>query len=315
MAAITRPFLNLAKSWPRTPAQRREVRWGLLLLSPWLIGLVFLWLLPMGVSLYYSVTNFDPVKPEATQFIGLANFTRIFTDEVALWAGFVTFRFMFIYVPFGIVIPLLIALLVSNKSLPTRGIYRFLFYLPSIIPGIAATLIFLRVFNVETGWINRLLAGIGIQGPSWFWDANWVTVTLTMLEFWYIGAGMIQYIAALQNVPLELYEAAKVDGAGPVYRFFRITLPLISSVIYYRLVFAIIFAMQYFGNALLVGGLSGNPDRATLFYNVYLYRAGWTLNEMGYASALAWFLFVLAGGVTIFLFASQKKWVFYQTGD
>lgn len=312
MATLTS---RISKALPKSRAQKREARLGLTMLAPWLVGLLFLWILPMGISLYFSFTNYDPVKADQIKFVGLDNFTRIFTDEVAIWSGFVTFRFMFIYVPFSVIMPLLIALMITNKTLPIRGVFRFLFYLPSIIPGIAATLIFLRVFNVQTGWVNRILGGFGIEGPSWFWDANWVTITLVILEFWFIGAGMIQYIAALQNVPLEMYEAAKVDGAGPFRRFFQITLPLISSVIFYRLVFALIFAMQYFGNAMLVGGLSGNPDRNTLFYNVYLYRAGWTLNEMGYASALAWFLFILAGAVTIGLFASQKKWVFYATGD
>ncbi len=289
--------------------------WGIAFLSPWLVGLATLWLLPMAVSLYYSFTDYNPVTPDVINGVGLANYIKVFTDQEAMWSAGVTLRYALIAVPFGVFVPLLIAILVNNKGLKGKTGFRMLFYMPSIVPAVASTVIFLRVFNTDFGWVNRLLGSIGITGPGWFFEPGWIPITLTLLSMWYIGGGMIAYMAALQNVPTELYEAAKVDGANALSRFFNITMPMISGVIFFQIIFGVIGAMQYFGNALLIGGTNGNPDRLTLFYNVFLYREGWIFNKMGYASAMAWVLFAFASIITIVLFATQKKWVFYATGD
>jgi multiple sugar transport system permease protein len=314
-SGLSRAISDFKAQIPHGKLQRREMWWGIAFLSPWLIGLGVLWLLPMAVSLYYSFTNYNPVAADKTRIIGLDNYIEALTDPIALHAAFVTLRYSVIVVPFSIIVPLLIAMLVNAKNLKGKTGYRMLFYLPTIIPAIAATLIFLRVFNSQTGWINRILGIFGIEGPSWFYDASYIPIALTILSLWYIGGAMIAYIAALQNVPTELYEAATVDGASPVRRFLNITLPMISPVIFFQLVFGVIAALQYFGNALLIGGVNGNPNRETLFYNVFLYRAGWIFNEMGYASALAWLLFLFASAITIALFATQRKWVYYASGD
>ncbi len=313
MATIIKPRKGILAQLPETHLGRVEAMWGLIFLSPWLFGLVFLYLMPMLVSLVFSFTNLDPINAADVKFIGFSNYLRMLQDPDILTSAVVSLKFGLLAVPLRIITALLAALLVNAKRLSGKTIFRVLFYLPAMIPAVAAGLVFTRLFNPATGWINALIGLLGIEGPNWFGDPKVIVWGLVLLALWAIGPGMIQDIAAFQNVPTELYEAAKVDGANPFYQFFRITLPLISGVIFFQILFGFIFALQYFEVAYLLGDGRGNPDKATLFYNLYLYRNAWVFNDMGYAAAMAWVLFAVAIVVTVLLFRSQKRWVYYAT--
>jgi ABC-type sugar transport system permease subunit len=294
---------------------RRERNWGLIFLAPWIIGFLLFFLGPMIASLIFSFTNLVLVRPEETRFVGLANWTRMFADPLVRQSFGVTLRFMVISVPISLALPLLMALLLNSRYLFGTSLFRTLFFLPVMIPGVAGALIWLGVLNTQGGWVNLFLDKVGVGGPDWFNDPRWVVPGLTLIGLWGVGNTMLIMLAGLQGVPTELYDAAKVDGAGPVYSFFNITIPMISPVIFYNLVLAVIGAFQYFLTAyVLYNGQSG-PDNSALFYMMNLYKEAFVYYNMGYASTLAWGMFIIALGVTVGLFASARSWVYYAGGD
>ena len=311
MARALAPQKGLFAGIPKTRLGRQEAMWGLIFLSPWLFGLIFLYAMPMLASLVFSFTDLNPINASEAKFIGIDNYLRLLNDPDIAASAMVSIKFGLLAVPLRIISAMLAALLVNARRLSGKTVFRILFYLPAMIPAIGAGLVFSRLFNPTTGWINALIGLLGIDGPNWFGDPKVIVWGLVLLALWALGPGMIQDIAAFQNVPTELYEAAKVDGANPFYQFFRITLPLISNVIFFQILFGFIFALQYFEVAYLLGDGRGNPDGATMFYNLLLYRNAWVFNDMGYAAAMAWVLFIVACVVTILLFRSQKRWVFY----
>ena len=303
----------------RSPLARHERNWGLIFLSPWIIGFLIFFLLPMAASLIFSFTNFNLIEPENITFAGLDNWRRLFTDaNVRLSVG-VTLRFMLISVPVALILPLLFALLLNSQYLRGKRLFRTLFYLPQMIPLVAGTLIWQGTLNTQSGWLNRILESVfGISpGPNWLQSADLVIPTLTLIILWGVGNTMIIFLTGIQNLPTELYEAARVDGAGAVRSFFVITIPLISPVIFYNLVLAIIGGFQEFLRPLILYGDTNGagPSNASLFYMVNLYREAFVYFQMGYASALAWAMFIAALLVTIALFASAKRWVYYAGGE
>jgi multiple sugar transport system permease protein len=302
---------RIFKGWPETKLGKLEMKWGLLFLSPWLLGLLLLYLLPMVISLLMSFTNYDPVNPREWSMVGFKNYQKMLSDPEIAKSIIVTLKFGLIAIPLRIIAPLLIAQMVNSKNLQGRTIFRILFYLPAMIPVIAAGLVFTRLFNPTYGWINLIFGSFGLEGPNWFGDPKVIVWGLVLLSLWSIGPTMIGDIAALQTVPTELYEAAKVDGANAFYQFFRITLPLITNVLFFQIVLGFIFMLQYFEVAYVIGDGRGNPDGATLFYNLVLYRNGWVFNNMGYAASMAWVLFLFAIVVTVLLFRTQRYWVYY----
>jgi multiple sugar transport system permease protein len=295
---------------------RREVKWGLVFLSPWFIGFFAFTALPIVAALIFSFTNYNPLHPEDIRFVSLENYTRLFSDPTFLKSARVTLTFALISVPVAIILPLGAAVLVNAKYLFGKNIFRTLFYLPTMIPVVVSVMVWQGVLNSESGWLNRIIESIfGFKGPNWFQDEAWVIPAITIMGIWGIGGTMLTMLAGLQNVPTELYEAATVDGANAAQKFFAITVPMISPVIFYNLVLAVIGAFQTFVPGYIVGNGRGDPNGSTMFYNLYLYLTGWNFQDMGYAATLAWVMFVVVLILTVVLFRTQRRWVFYAGGD
>jgi multiple sugar transport system permease protein len=222
----------------------------------------------------------------------------------------VTVRFGLLAVPLTLGFALGVALLVNSRLLAGRNVFRTLFYMPMQIPIVASTLVWIGVLHATTGWLNQSLGVVGIDGPNWLQSPTWVGPALALMGLWGIGNMMLIFLAGLQSVPTELYDAARVDGAGSLASFRHVTLPMISPVLFYNLIIALIGAFQYFTQAYVVSNGRGDPDRATLFFILNLYREAFGFFNMGYASALAWLLFAIVLGLTIILFRTAGSWVF-----
>lgn len=310
----TTPAFSSQSRRGATLLQRRRARWGLLFLTPWFIGFIAFQFLPILSTIFLSFTDYGATKEFAAgnfNFVGLQNYARLFSDPEFSQSLGVTLRFVLLAVPLGLVIPLLLAALLNSKHLMAKSVFRTLFYLPTVIPIVASTFIFNGVLNSQSGWINLLLASLGIQGPRWLEDPNWVLPALNILGLWGVGNAMIILLAGLQGVPTELLEAATVDGATWFTRFIKITIPMISPVIFYNVTLGVIGAFQYFIPAFLIGGDSGNPQGATMFYNLHFYREAFIFSNMGYASVLAVVLFVLVMVLTALLFYFGQRAVYY----
>jgi multiple sugar transport system permease protein len=293
---------------------RREALWGYVFISPWIVGFLLFMALPMLASLYLSFTDFNPIDPGDTQFIGLANYQRMLRDPVFLESLWVTIKFAVLVVPSTLAFSLGIALLVNSTLLRGRTVFRTLFYMPVQIPLVASTLVWMGMLNSGGGWINLALQAAGIPVPDWLHSTFWVYPSLTFMGLWGIGNMMLIFLAGLQGVPTELYEAARVDGAGRIATFRHITLPMISTVMFYNLIIVLIGTFQYFTQAYVITNGRGDPDGATLFYNLNLFREGFVYFDMGYASALAWLLFVVVLGLTALLFRFARTWVYEGSG-
>ncbi|MGD0173926.1 MAG: sugar ABC transporter permease [Anaerolineales bacterium] len=298
-----------------TPNQRREIRWGLFFLSPWFIGVTVFTAIPILASLFFSFTNYDPTAPQNLKFIGLANYAYMFVDPGVIKAIQVTLLYVLYSVPLALIIPLLAAVLVNAKYLFGKNLVRALFYMPSMIPVVVSVMIWQGVFNTNTGWLNIFIKQIfNLQGPSWLQDEALVIPVIVVMGIWGIGGPMITMLAGLQNVPTELYESATIDGANGVQKFAYITVPMISPIIFYNLIIAVIGAFQVMIPGYILGNGRGDPNGATMFYNLYLYMSGWTYHNMGYAATLAWVMFIVVLVLTILLFWGQKRWVYYAGG-
>jgi multiple sugar transport system permease protein len=307
--AKQRPRLN------RLSPSRREAAWGIVFVGPWIIGFLVFTLGPLIASFVLSLTDFNLVRPEAVKFVGLDNYSRLTTDPLVLQGLVVTARFALLAVPITMIASLAVALLVNSPRLFGRSIFRTLFYMPIQIPLVASTLVWIGFLNPETGWLNGLLSIFGIQGPDWINNATWVYPALTLIGLWAIGNFMLINIAGLQSVPTELYEAARIDGAGPWGMFRRITIPLMSPILLYNLVISLITTFQYFTQAYVLTNGRGDPNNATLFINLDLFREAFVNNHMGYASAIGWLLFVIVLALTLVLFVAARKRVYYAGGE
>jgi ABC-type sugar transport system permease subunit len=289
---------------------RRESFWGLAFISPWIFGALLFTLLPMGASLLLSLTNFDPRYPDAIQSVGLANYQRMLIDPLVLQSLGVTLKFALIMLPLTLAVSLGLAMLVNNRRLVGRNLFRTFFYMPMQIPIVATTLIWQGVLNLHTGWLNFGLGALGVAGPDWLNSAAWVYPGLSLISIWGTGNMMLIALAGLQSIPTELYEAARIDGAGRWAQFRNVTIPMVSPVLFYNLIIALIGTFQYFTQAYVLTNGRGDPDNATLFFNLNLYREGWRYYDMGYAATLAWLLFVIVLGLTVILFRTRSRWVY-----
>ena len=294
----------------------RETLWGLAFLSPWLVGLVVFTALPIAASLVLSLTNFNILHPEDIRFVGLDNYARMWNELVNNGAvgqslG-VTTRFALMSVPLGIVLALALALLLHQKLLLGRPVFRTLFFMPVLIPAVASTIVWQGFLNGSTGWLAQILHAFGLPAPDWFADPAWALPGLVLLGIWGIGNMMLVFLAGLQAVPSELYEAVKVDGGGAWARFRHVTLPMISPVLFYNIRISIIAVSQYFTQAYTLDTTgNGRPGGSTFFFNLNLYKEGWTYNNMGFASALAWLMLLIVVTAAIILFRTSARWVFY----
>jgi multiple sugar transport system permease protein len=288
---------------------RKENIAAYVFLTPWLLGFFVLTLGPMVASLYLSLTDFELFTPP--EWLGLDNYRRLFTaDRRYLHALQVTFSFVFLSVPLKLAFALFIAMLL-NRGLRGLGFYRSIYYLPSLLGGSVAIAIMWRQVFSKDGLVNQILAQFGIVGPSWISNPNYALYTLVALAVWQFGAPMVIFLAGLKQIPQDLYDAAAIDGAGALSKFFRVTVPLLTPIIFFNFLMQMIGSYQAFTSAYVVSGGSGGPADSTLFYTLYLYERGFTNFEMGYASAMAWILLAIIAVSTAVAFLSSKYWVHY----
>lgn len=299
----------MAASVRRVGSMRsREARWGYLLISPWIIGFVIFTLGPMIASLILSFTNYDIVH--APTFVGLDNYAKLLGGDPKFWHSLqVTLIYAVVAVPLNLVFGFSLAYLL-NLKLPGLAFWRTVFYMPSVTSGVATALMWGVLFNPRYGVINWFLGLFGIDGPGWFASPYWALPGLILISLWGVGGGMIIYLSGLQSIPTAFYEAAQIDGANGWKQLRHITLPLMSPVIFYNLVIGIIGTFQYFTEAYVL--TRGGPSEATLFYNLYLYNNAFSYRDMGYASALAWVLFLIVLVLTALVFKSSSAWVYYE---
>jgi len=297
-----------------TPSTR-EALWGFVFIGPWLIGLVLFVGGPIIASLVLSLTDFNLVRPEAIKFIGIDNYISMSSDPNVAQALLATFKFAIIAIPLTMFASLGLAVLVNSPRLFGRNIFRTLLYMPIQIPLVASTLVWIGFLNTETGWLNGIIKSVGLTGPDWINSEVWIYPALALIGLWGVGNFMLINIAGMQSVPTELYEAAKIDGAGAWKSFRRITIPLMSPILLYNLVISLIVTFQYFTQAYTMTNGRGDPNNATLFINLDLYREAFVFNRMGYAAAIAWLLFVIVLVLTVALFIFARKRVYYAGGE
>lgn len=298
--------------------KKQEAKWGYIFISLWIIGFLAFGLIPMIASFYFSLLDFQLAKPDDIQFIGLENWRfMLFEDELVYEALRVTFVFAFITLPIGMVVSLLLAILLNSEFLWGKNIFRTLFYMPTMVPGIAATLIWGGVLNSQTGWLNKLIEtvtgypALGLNGLRWLDEPRLVYFAYTFIGLWGIGNAILINLASLQGVPTDLYEAAKVDGAGWWARLRHITLPMISPVIFYNLIIGLVGLLRYFETPFIFNGGNGYPEGYTRFFMIHFYNHTFSYSSMGYGSTLAWLMFFIGLAITIALFGTAKYWVYY----
>jgi multiple sugar transport system permease protein len=293
--------------------RRREARAGLFFVLPWLLSLVIFTAYPVLGTLSLSFTDYTIV--DSPKWVGLDNFQRMVGDDPDFWRAV---KNSAIYagasVPLRLVLALALAL-VLNLGVRGIGVYRVLFYLPALVPPVAATIVFLLMFNPNTGPINLLLQGLGLTAPDWLHDPAWTKPALIILSLWPLGVETLVFLAGLKEIPQDLLDAAAVDGAGPVRRLISITLPLLSPVILFNLVIGVIYSFQVFAQALVIGDTTGKPLGSTLMYMVLIYRNAFRYFAMGYAAAQALVLFAVVALLTLLIFRSARRWVYYEGGE
>ncbi|WP_285026252.1 sugar ABC transporter permease [Plantibacter sp. ME-Dv--P-122b] len=293
---------------PATKAERRDGKAAFVFLLPWLLGLAVITLIPIIASLYLSFTDYSLL--ESPNWIGIENYLRMFEDPRLLNSLRVTFTYVLVGTPLQLILALLVAMLL-DKGIRGLPIYRSVFYLPSLLGASVAVAILWRQMFGTSGLVNQFLSLFGIEGMGWISNPDTALSTIILLHVWTFGAPMIIFLAGLRQIPAMYYEAAQVDGAGAFKRFFHITLPLLSPIIFFNLVLGIIGAFQSFTQAFIVSGGSGGPSDSTMFYTLYLYQRGFANFDMGYASAMAWLLLLIIAAFTAINFIASKYWVFY----
>ncbi|NWG21413.1 MAG: sugar ABC transporter permease [Chloroflexi bacterium] len=277
-------------------------------MSPAILGLLLFTLGPMAASLLLSFTEYNIITDP--EWIGIDNYVELFNDRLFWQSLRVSAIYSIVSVPLGLSVALALAILLNHKM---RGmlIFRSVYYLPTVISGVGVAMLWRWLFNGDFGLINVLLRRVGIQGPNWLFDANWALAALIIASLWGIGGTMLIFLAGLQGIPQELYEAAEIDGAGRWRQFRSITLPMISHVTFFNLVLGVIGALQVFTDAYVMTG--GGPNNATLFLSVYLYRHAFQFLHFGYAAAVAWILFLIVLALTLLVFKSSPLWVYYES--
>ena len=297
----------------------RRARWregpaGYVFLSPFLLGFMGITAIPMLYSLYLSFTNYE-LLGQTYDWVGLRNYRDLFTNDPQFWhAVQVTVLFAFVAVPLKLAAALGVAMLLNRERRGT-GVLRGLFYLPSLIGGSVAVAIIWRAMFDRTGAFNSMLAVLGVEGKPWVNDPDWALETLMLLAIWQFGAPMVIFLAGLKQIPVELYEAAAVDGASRWRQFLHITLPSLSPVIFFNLVLESIHSFQIFTSAFVIGGGQGGPVDATKVYTLLLYLEGFGESHIGYASALAWVFLAAIGVLTLVFFQSGRFWVHYSDDE
>lgn len=287
----------------------RDSLFGFLFISPWLIGFLCLTLIPIAYSLYLAFTDYSILREP--NWIGIKNFVKMFTDDPNFWLSFkITLKFAIVQVPLKLIVSLLVAVVLA-KATSFTGFYRIAFYVPSLMGGsVAVAMTWKQLWN-QKGVINQLLEAMDIPMVNWLHNRNTALYVLILLGVWQFGSQMLVFLAAIKEIPASLMEAAIVDGASPMKRFFSITLPMISPSLFFNLINGIIGSMQAFNSAYLI--TAGGPMKSTLYYGLYQYQQAFEYLNMGYASAMAWFLAIVIILLTALIFRSQSAWVYYES--
>jgi multiple sugar transport system permease protein len=306
---------------PEGKIAQKEMLWFYFFISPWIIGFAIFTIWPILYSAYLSFTIYNISSPP--RWVGFLNYQNLLKDSIFWKSLQVSAYYTAMSVPLGIIFSLLLALLL-NQKVPALGVFRTLFYLPAIMPAVAATLLFTWLLNPQFGILNffiRALVGtdgiipLGLNGPRWLQDPDWVIPSFTLMSLWGVGGGMLIYLSALQGVPTQLYEAATIDGAGRMRRFWHVTVPMISPVILFTFITGIIGSFQVFTQAWVVNGGTGAPAYSSMFYVLYLFVNAFRRYRMGTAAAQAWLLFIVILALTILFLWASRKFVYYETDD
>ncbi|OGX33476.1 MAG: spermidine/putrescine ABC transporter permease [Omnitrophica WOR_2 bacterium RIFCSPLOWO2_12_FULL_51_24] len=290
-----------------TKEEKRELVKGILFTSPWLVGFSIFVIYPILASFYYSFCNYSVLQPP--RFIGLLNYKDLFTDPIFWKSLWNTGYFVIFMIPLGLVTSLSLAMLLNTK---VRGMafYRMIFFIPSLVPMVAGSILWMWIFNGEYGLFNNFLMRVGIpHPPNWLMDIRFAKPAIIIMSLWGLGNMIVIYLAGLQDVPVSLIEAADLDGANWFDKLWNITIPMISPVIYFNVIMAIIGSFQIFSQAYIMTG--GGPQRSTTFYALYLYQTAFEDFRMGYASAMAWILFVIILILTLLITRVSKEKIYY----
>src|SRR5579884_148850 len=297
-----------------SPLRRRHILEGYLFLAPWLIGYVVFTAGPVLASLALSFTSYNLIS--APRFVGLANYVEAFTKDQQFWPSLGrTFQYAIVSVPLGVVGSLLVALLLNIRVRGT-SVFRTLFFMPSLVPIVAAAVLWIQLLQPDWGLLNgALYTATGIHGPRWFEAPEWAMWGLIALALWTSvgGTRMVIFLAGLQGVPAELHDAASIDGAGAWGRFWNVTLPMITPVVFFNMVLGVIASLQVFTSAFVATG--GGPAYATWFYALHIYKNAFSYFSMGYGSALAWLFLLIILALTWFQFKVSRRWVYYAGGE
>ena len=310
-------ILQIKRKWtwpPRLPKwsyrDRVNFKTGMLFLLPWMIGFLIFTLYPMVASFFYSFTIYHPKQPN--EWIGLQNYANLLTDD-SFWKSLSNTLYMVaIGVPLTLLASFFCAVLL-NLKVRGQSIYRVIYFLPSIVPTVASTILWLWILNPQTGILNTVLGYIGIQGPNWMSNPGWSKPGLILLGMWGMGGTIVIYLSGLQDVPISLLEAAELDGASWWQRLWHVTIPMVSPITLFNLITGVIAMFQYFAQAYVFRGTHdlGYPLNSTLFYSVYLYQNGFLWLKMGYASAMAWVLFIVILLCTLLLLKVSERFTYY----
>ncbi len=294
-----------------TMAKPRRFQYvGLVYIAPWILGFLGFQIYPLLASVYYSFTNYNLIK--LPKFVGFANYVFAFTKDANFaQSALVTILYTFTAVPLKLAFALAIALIL-NMRVKAIGIFRTVYYLPSIMGASVAVAVLWRFLFMKDGFLNQLLAAVNIQGPDWIGDTGFALFTISLVTVWQFGSSMVLFLAGLKQIPGELYEASCIDGAGKLRNFLHITIPMLSPILFFNLVMQIINGFQDFTAPLLITG--GGPAHATYLYGLLLYDNAFKFFKMGYASALSWLLFLVIIAVTALLFKSSSLWTHYEDG-
>ncbi|WP_240646058.1 carbohydrate ABC transporter permease [Georgenia sp. SYP-B2076] len=294
---------------PRSQNQRRDTRAALLFISPWIVGFLVFTAWPLLYSAYLSFTDYDVINDPS--FVGWDNYRRLLEDPKIATALWNTFFYTVIQVPLYVLVSLGLAMLL-NRAGRASGFFRTAFYLPNMTPPVAVGVLLLLLFNGQDGLINEVLGWFGITGPSWTTDSAWVKPSIILMSLWSVGASVIILLAALRNVPKDLYDAALVDGAGAWHRLRHITVPMISGALFFVTIVNTIAAFQTFTEAYTAFWGAGYKNPAALFYVIYLFQQAFEFLNMGYASAMAWVLFVIILAITLVQLRVSKRFVYLE---
>jgi multiple sugar transport system permease protein len=310
---VAAPSIARPRSLPRFSGLAwRRARWGYVFIAPWIIGFLAFTAFPMIATFAFTFTNINLAQAEPLKFVGLHNYETLINDRQT-WDSFgVTLKFALLALPVAVILPFLVALMLHSRHLRGPGGFRVLFFLPYVVPFVAGVFIWGGMLNPDSGWINGALKAIGIQHPpAWLEDPTWVYPGLVIMGLWGIGAGMIVYLAGLKGIPTDLYEAARIDGAGAFASLRHITIPMMSPVIFYTVVLGVVEVLQYFLVPLVLKNGTGEPGGSTMFFNLYLYKNFFTFQNMSYGATLAWLLFAITLAITLVLFGTARRWVYY----